>query len=277
MNWKRRFVLGVLLLSLGTGFAGPRDLLVFYPGGAGTAEDAAAVMKEFGAALAKGAGWPEGALRVTYENDLQLGLGAIQKDKPGFALVGLPVYLSQAAKLKMKLVTQSLPGGRKTDSYYILGRKDGPKNLQGAKGLKLVSNQLYDKTFISRCVLGGQNVEQFFKLKEVSSGLRAIKSVVGEEKKADLVLLDQHQHDSLGALDEAKLLQLVHRSPDLPTAPLVALEGVAADADIAAIKKALLGLAGNPAAKDLLETMTLKGFGEPDEAAYQAACKLYGP
>ena len=276
MNWKRLFVLGVLFLGLSAGFAGPRDLLVFYPGGAGSAEDAATVMREFGAALAKGAGWPEGALTVSYENDLTAGLATIQNNKPGFALVGLPVYLSQGAKLKMKLVAQSLPGGRKTDAYYMMGRKDGPKNLQAAKGLKLISNQLYDKTFISRCVLGGQNVEEFFKLKEVSSGLRAIRSVADDENKADLVLLDQHQHNALGGLDEAKLLQLVHRSPDLPTAPLVALDGVAADADIVAIKKALLGLAGNSAAKDLLDTMTLKGFGEPDAAAYEAAQKLYG-
>ena len=58
------------------------------------------------------------------------------------------------------------------------------------------------------------------------------------------MLLDQHQHDSLATLDEAKLLKQVHRSPDLPTVPLVALKGVATDADIAALKKALLGQGG---------------------------------
>ncbi|MCX7825274.1 MAG: phosphate/phosphite/phosphonate ABC transporter substrate-binding protein, partial [Verrucomicrobiae bacterium] len=46
--------------------------------------------------------------------------------------------------------------------------------------------------------------------------------------------------------------------------------------EAAALKKALLGLASDPGAKDMLETMTLKGFGEPDAAAYEAARKLYG-
>ena len=41
----------------------------------------------------------------------------------------------------MKLLAQTLPGGRKTDGYYIVGRKDGPANLKAAKGLKLSSNQ----------------------------------------------------------------------------------------------------------------------------------------
>ncbi|MBI5396470.1 MAG: PhnD/SsuA/transferrin family substrate-binding protein [Verrucomicrobia bacterium] len=270
-------IAAALLLSLSAAVAGPRDLLVFYPGAPGSPEDAASVMAEFGECLAKAAGWPAGALKVSFENDLQLGLGAIQRDKPGFALVGLPVYLAQAGKLKLKLVAQSLPAGGKTDGYYLLGRKaDGPANLNAAKGLKLISNLLYDKTFVSRIVLGGMDLEKNFKLKEVSSGLRAIKQVVSEEKKADLVLLDQHQHDSLGTLDEAKLLKQVHRSPDLPTAPVVAFDGVASDADIAALKKALLGMGADKSAEALCETMTLKGFAEPDAAAYEAARKLYG-
>ncbi len=272
--------LGVVIalwLGLTVAVAGPRDLMVFYPGAPGSAEDAASVMIEFGDYLAKAAGWPAGSLKVSFENDLETGLAAIAKNKPAFALVGLPVYLAQAGKLKMKLVAQSLPGGRKTDGYYILGRKaDGPASLDAAKGLKLISNLLYDRTFVSRVVLGGKDAEAAFKLKEVSSGLRAIKQVAGEEKKADLALLDQHQHDSLGTLDEAKLLKQVHRSPDLPTAPLVALDGVATDADIAALKKALLGMGGDNSTAALRETMTLTGFAEPDAAAYEAARKLYG-
>jgi hypothetical protein len=273
----RKIVLGaVILCSVAAAFAGPRDMMVFYPGAPGSPEDAKAIMDDFGAYLAKAAGLPAGALNVVYENDLQAGLAAIAKDKPGFIIVGLPVYLSQGAKLKMKLLAQTLPAGRKTDGYYILGRNDGPANLQAAKGLKLTSNQLYDKTFISRVVLGGEDVEKFFTLKEVHSGLRAIKAVGGEEKKADLVLLDQQQYNAKNELPEGQALKLVHRSPALPTAPVVFLEGVAADADIAAIKKALLGMGNDPAAKDILKTMTLDGFTAPDAAAYDAVRKLYG-
>ncbi len=251
-------------------------MMVFYPGAPGSPEDAKAIMSDFGAYLAKAAGLPADALNVVYENDLQTGLAAIEKNKPGFIIVGLPVYLSQAAKLKMKLLAQTLPAGRKTDGYYILGRQDGPANLQAAKGLKLTSNQLYDKTFISRVVLGGQDVEAFFKLKEVHSGLRAIKAVGGEEKKADLVLLDQQQYNAKNELPEGQALKLVHRSPELPTPPMVFLEGVAADADVAAIKKALLGMGNDAAAKEILKTMTLDCFTAPDASAYDAVRKLYG-
>jgi len=269
--------IAALLLGLAAAAAGPRDLLVFYPGAPGSPEEAASVMAEFGAYLAKAAGWPAGSLKVTFENDLEAGLAAIAKDKPGFALVGLPVYLAQVDKLQLKLLAQSVPAGHKTDGYYLLGRKaDGPADLQTAHGLKLISNLLYDKTFISRVVLGGLDVEKNFTLKEVSSGLRAIKAVAGDERKADLVLLDQHQFDSLGTLEESKLLKQVHRSPDLPTAPLVTLDGVATDADIAALKKALLGMGGDPGAAALRETMTLAGFADPDTAAYAAVRKLYG-
>ncbi len=275
MNY-RNLLIGVATLCCAVAaFAGPRDVMVFYPSGAGTPKDAEGMMNDFGIYLAKAAGMPEGALKVVYENDLETGLGDIAKNKPGFAIVGLPVYLAQSAKLKMKLLAQTLPGGRKTDGYYIVGRADGPANLAAAKGLKLSSNQLYDKTFVSRMVLGGQDVETFFKLKEVLSGLRAIKAVAGEEKKADLALLDQHQYDAKAELEEAKGLKLVHRSPELPTSPVVFFEGVAADADVAAIKKALLGMGADPAAKEILNTMTLKGFMAPDGAAYDAAQKLY--
>ncbi|MCX6906876.1 MAG: PhnD/SsuA/transferrin family substrate-binding protein [Verrucomicrobia bacterium] len=274
MNYRNIFV-GAVILCSAAAFAGPRDVMVFYPAGAGSPEEATDVMKSFGAYLAKAAGLPEGTLKVVYENDLETGLGDIAKNKPGFAIVGLPVYLAQSAKLKMKLLAQTLPGGRKTDGYYIVGRADGPANLQAAKGLKLFSNQLYDKKFVSRIVLGGQDVEKFFKLKEVHSGLRAIKAVGGEEKKADLALLDQHQNDAKGELPEAKGLKLVHRSPELPTAPVVFFEGVAADADVTAIKKALLGMGADASVKELLQTMTLKGFIAPDTAAYDATQKLY--
>jgi hypothetical protein len=277
MTTLRTGLVALALWGVATAFAGPRDLMVFYPGAPSTAEDAAGVMTELGNYLAKSAGWPAGAITVAFENDLDNGLATIGKDKPGFALVGLPVYLGHGAKLKMKPVAQSLPGGRKTDGYYILGRQDGPAKLADAKGLKLISNLLYDKVFVSRVVLGGHDVEQFFKLKEVHSGLRGIKAVTDPEKKADVVLLDQHQHDALQGMDECKLLKPVHRSPDLPTAPLVAFEGVATEADVAALKKALLGMGADAGARDLLDTMTLKGFAEPDAAAYEAAQKLYGP
>ncbi|MFA5193797.1 MAG: PhnD/SsuA/transferrin family substrate-binding protein [Verrucomicrobiia bacterium] len=272
----RNIVVGVVTLCCAVAaFAGPRDVMVFYPGAPGSPEEAKSIMNDFGAYLAKAAGLPSGSLNVVYENDLDAGLADIAKNKPGFAIVGLPVYLSQAAKLKMKLLAQTLQAGRKTDGYYIVGRADGPANLQAAKGLRLSSNQLYDKAFVSRVVLGGQDVETFFKLKEVHSGLRAIKAVAGKEKKTDLALLDQRQYDAKGELEEAKGLKLVHRSPELPTAPMVFLEGVAADADVAAIKKALLGMGADTAAKEILNTMTLKGFIEPDAAAYDAAQKLY--
>jgi hypothetical protein len=81
--------------------AGPRDVMVFYPGAPGSPEEAKDVMASFGAYLAKAAGLPEGALKVVYENDLETGLADIAKNKPGFAIVGLPVYLSQSAKLKL--------------------------------------------------------------------------------------------------------------------------------------------------------------------------------
>ena len=275
MNY-RNLLIGVATLCCAVAaFAGPRDVMVFYPGAPGSPEEAKDIMKSFGTYLAKAAGMPDSSLNVVYENDLATGLADIAKNKPGFAIVGLPVYLSQSAKLKMKLLAQTLPGGRKTDGYYIVGRADGPANLAAAKGQKLSSNQLYDKTFVSRIVLGGQDVEAFFKIKEVSSGLRAIKQVAGEEKKADLALLDQHQYDAKGELEEAKGLKLVHRSPELPTAPVVFFEGVATDADVAAIKKALLGMGKDPAAKELLKTMTLEGFMAPDPAAYDATQKLY--
>jgi ABC transporter, phosphonate, periplasmic substrate-binding protein len=276
MNF-RNIILGTLVFcSVAAAFAGPRDVMVFYPGAPGSPEDAQAIMNDFGAYLAKAAGLSTGALKVAYENDLETGLASLKKNKPGFAIVGLPVYLAQGAKFKMKPLAQTLPAGRKTDAYYILGRQDGPANLQAAKGLKLVSNLFYDKTFISRVVLGGQNVEEVFKLKEVHSGLRAIKAVGGEEKKADLVLLDQQQYNAKDELEEAKGLKLVHRSPALPTPPVVYFEGVAADADIAAIKKALLGMGGDAAARDVLKTMTLDGFVTPDATAYDGVQKLYG-
>ena len=276
MNYRNIVVGTAILCCAVAAFAGPRDLMVFYPGAPGSPEEAKSIMDDFGAHLAKAAGWPAGALKVVYENDLDTGLAAIAKDKPGFAIVGLPVYLAQATKLKMKLLAQTLPHGRKTDGYYILGRADGPANLQAAKGLKLASNQLYDKKFISRVVLGGHDVETFFKLKEVHSGSRAIKAVAGEQQKADLVLLDEKQYESRNELEEAKTLKLVHRSPELPTPPVVFFEGVAADADMAALKKALLGMGGAPAAKEILNTMTLDGFAAPNTTAYDAVQKLHG-
>lgn len=275
MNYRNIVAGAVIFCSAVAVLAGPRDVMVFYPGAPGSPEEAQSIMSEFGAYLAKAAGLPAGALKVVYENDLATGLADIEKNKPGFAIVGLPVYLGHAAKLKMKLIAQTLPGGSKTHGYYIVGRADGPANLQAAKGLKLSSNQLYDKTFVSRIVLGGQDAETFFKLKEVHSGLRALKAVAGEGKKADLALLDQHQYDAKNELEEAKALKLVHRSPELPTAPMVFFEGVAADADVAAIKKALLGMGADPAAKEILNTMMLKGFIEPDTAAYGTIQKLY--
>ncbi|MBI5684462.1 MAG: PhnD/SsuA/transferrin family substrate-binding protein [Verrucomicrobia bacterium] len=275
MNYRNIVVGAAVFCSVATGFAGPRDVMVFYPGAPGSPEEAKDVMAGFGAYLAKAAGLPEGALKVVYENDLETGLGDIAKNKPGFAIVGLPVYLGHGAKLKMKLLAQTVPANRKTDGYYIVGRTDGPANLAAAKGLKLSSNQFYDKVFVSRIVLGGQDVEAFFKLKEVGSGLRAIKAVAGEEKKADLALLDQNQFDALPALPLAAQLRVVHKSPSLPPAPAVFFEGVAAEADIAAIKKALFGMGADATVKELLQTMTLKGFVAPDGAAYDAAQKLY--
>ncbi|RME46102.1 MAG: hypothetical protein D6795_15830 [Deltaproteobacteria bacterium] len=267
------FALAALLGTPFFAFSGPRDLIICSPSSPGTTEQAENFMKSVTTYIETTLSWPEGTMRGIYYPSEKAGLAAIEREKPGFAIVSVGFFLKYGERFQMIPFLQPVYGNATVERYYVVVKDPAFKTLGDLEGKRLRSNHLVEPLFLSRVVFRGKiDVETFFEAKVSRTSFSAIKAVA--KGRADAVLLNASQYDALEQLPFASDLRAIFVSEPIPTAPVVALPNATAE-DREKLAAALLGMKDDPEGRKILHTMSIDGFRPASPATYTEVIRLF--
>lgn len=258
--------------------AEPVKVMICYPGGPGSQEEAAPRLAKFFHRVEKLAGWEEGRVSARYLNTQDSCDLYLKSEQPDLAILSLGAFLALGDSLKAEPLMEVVPVGGEAQRYYVVVEKSPAKTLAELKGKKLTGDDLGDPAFLSRVVFQGKvDAKKDFELEPTRTTLRAIKQV--HKGKADAVLLDNRTYSELKTLPFGDDLRAVYTSEPLPGWPLLALgdakPGDRVDAKtrkdlVAAMAKACEGEGAK-----VCEPVRLGGFRALKGNLYDAVRKLY--
>lgn len=257
-------------------------LLVCYPNAPGTQEQAKPVMEQLGAHLSGATGDPIDPAFFTASAPAR---EFVAKEQPRFAILSLALYLQWKDELKLELLAQAERARARTERFHLVVPAGSPwkalDDLKRAERKPVVwSSHLDDPRFVSQVVFDGAlRVGADVEGKSTAQPLTALRHMKSgkpfQESPVDAVLLEDAAWSELQKLATFKdAVRALHSSAPLPTPPVVALP--AADAGARErMKKALLAMDDEPGARELLGTLQVTAFTEPDAAAYEAVARAY--
>jgi len=256
--------------------ANPVAFVVCAPGYPGTTAEAQSAMDAFAAAVAARAGWPAGSIVGAYYETEKAGIERLKSADAAVAMLSLPLFLKEAGQLKLSPKLAAVQAGGGPSEVWSLvakkGRVTGPASLAG---WKIVSLAGYAPGFVRGTALAGfgklpANV-QVVESGQVLSWLR--RATAGEDVA---LLLDGAQGRSLPTLPFAAELEVVARSPALPSGVVAVVEKRLSAERWKALEKALRTLRESPDGAAALDGLRLEAFAPLDEASLAAARKDFG-
>ncbi|HET9552285.1 MAG TPA: PhnD/SsuA/transferrin family substrate-binding protein, partial [Anaeromyxobacteraceae bacterium] len=211
---------------------------------------------------------------AVYLRDEQEGLARLAADDAAVALVPLAFFLAHAERLhlaaRLQVATQ---GAGPTERWTLVARKGRASAPGGLAGLSVSSIAGYAPAFV-RGAAGGEGARLPDSTRVVESG-QVISALRKAAAGADVaVLLDGEQAAALPSLPFAGDLEVVARSPPVPTALVATVGARLAPARWAELERAFLKLAADPAGAAALEGIRMTGFVAADPRLLAAARAL---
>jgi len=250
--------------------AGPITLVACAPGFPGTTAEAQPSMDALAGAVARGAALPAGALAALYLPGETDGVARLGQPDAAVALVSLPFFLAHGAALGLSPRLQvELAGAGLLERWALVARKGRVARPADLAGMTVLSTAGYAPAFVRGALGGWGRIPDGVAVAATAQVLSALRKAAGGAEVA--VLLDGAQAEALATLPFAADLEVVARSAPMPTA-LVATVGTRLPAPRwAALEKALLGLAADPAGAAALAGIRMVRFLPLDAAALAAA------
>ncbi len=254
----------------------PRATLVFCaPGSPGTTEEAQGAMDAFAAALASKAGLPEGALGATYAASEEAGIARLRAPDASIALVSLPFFLKHEKALALRAEAQAVvQGGQATERWSLVARKGRVASPAALEGFTVLSSAGFAPAFVRGPALGGWGkLPASVRIAQSVAVLSALRRAAAGEQVA--VLLDGAQSAALPTLPLAGELEVVARSPALPTGVVARVDRRVPAARWAKLSAALRELPGDPGGAAALAGIRLARFVPLDAKALSAARRAH--
>lgn len=256
--------------------AEPLAFVICAPGYPGTTEEARPAMDAFAAALAARAGWPAGSIVGAYFGSAKAGEERLSKPDAGIAMLALPLYLEEAERLKLQPRLVAVQSGAAATEVWSLvakkGRVTGPASLEG---WRIVSLAGYSPRFVRVTALSGWGtLPPKVEIAQSGQVLSWLRKAVGGENVA--LLLDGAQSAALPTLPFAAELEVVTRSPPLPSGVVATVGKKLAAGRWEALEKALLSLRDAPDGAAALDGIRLQGFAPLEASTLAAARKSFG-
>ncbi|NUP07264.1 MAG: hypothetical protein HOW73_14515 [Polyangiaceae bacterium] len=211
-------LVGAALLTIATASyaGGDVKLIVLKEKGVGSATQAQPFVDKFMAIAAKKNGWSTG--KGTYFTERKAAETAMDADKPQFAILSLPAFLSMKEARKLEVIGQvqvSRAGGQE---YHLVSKS--AKDVAGCKNEKVATDHADDAKFLDRVVAGGAWKVADFKIEHTKRPLQGIQKVIKDEAKC--ALIDDAQFAELKSVEGGKDLKSVWKSAKLPPMAVVA-------------------------------------------------------
>jgi hypothetical protein len=236
-------------LLAATAMAADASVVLCFPGGPGSTDDAQPVVDRFMAKLSKQMGWKKA--KGAYFNQMSACKSAYKDRGATVVMLSLNLFLENRAAWKLTPVAV-LTNSETSGQFHIVSKRAACENcLTGqtvATGLKASDRFLSKVAFDGRIAVGKD-----FQLKRTRSPIRAIKSLVRDKVIAAIV--NDIQMRSLKGLPGTSEIKTILSGPKLPGA-IVASVGKASKG----LQKALLSFCKTE--KALCKEMRITGFGK---------------
>ncbi len=194
---------------------------VIFLGGPDTGAEGERIISQFMESLTKLSGLKKDSLQGKYFNTVDSAKTYIRQNKNSYIMGSIAFYLANKKGMNLvPLAVVKIQGGSK-EQYYLITNKERYKALSELKGKVLSGNILYeDKKFINRMIFNNTlDISEYFKLKPSSRPLSAVRKLLKGEY--DAVLLNNLQYNNLKSLAEFNKIQIVHKSPQMPSLGLM--------------------------------------------------------
>lgn len=251
-------IFALTLLISTTAHARQAKMIFWYPGEAGSTEEAQGLLDELFEYLKKKN--LELNIKGAYFNTVAGGKSYIKKDRPALGIISYPAYVMNKGALenaKVLLATLPRPAGKKLETYVLVGKKPLADN-----GETIYMSEPLSRTFITQHLY--PDLPKSLKLEQTSGVMGKLKKLSSGELKG-YALLTAIQYYTLSKLttewamkitinDRAKVSKPIHTAH-------VVMFGDYKEKD--ALTSTLLEMINDPEGKAILEELRLKGFARP--------------
>jgi len=253
---------------LGAVSATPTTIVFCAPGYPGTTVEAQPSMDVFATAIGQD-------VRAVYHETEAAGVAHLERGDAGLALVSLPFYLKHREDLHLEPRLLGVPAGTDgTETWSLAAKKGRVTAAAQLDGFEIVSLAAYAPGFVRGTALGAWGaLPSTAKLVESGQVLTALRRAVKGENVA--VLLDGAQSVAFPTLPFASELELVARSPALPSAILCSVGGRVPEARLRTVLSALASLHDSATGAAALEGLRLSRFAPLDRTALDTAVRGY--
>lgn len=230
-------------------------LVVWAPGYPGSAEQAATTMQELAAALDEASGGIE-HVSALYEPSVERGLELLADEGTIAAIVPAAVLWRYGTELGLRPMLKIVPAGGEDEIWSLVARAgvvSGPATL--------ADWEIHSLAGIAPGFVRGPVLGEWGELPDstnvvFSPAVRsALRRAVDGERIA--VLLDRGQHDALPALPFAGQLEVLVRSPSLPSSFLCAVRGRLLPERAERLRDAALRLSRHDRGREALTAMRI--------------------
>lgn len=265
----------LLLAAAPPGVAGPRDFLICIPGSPGTTASAESYLAPFFRRLESLAGWPAASISGSYQPSYVGCLRHINTGRPGFAVMSMGVFLENRTTHKLRVIGRVEMFAGAGQRLHLVVKRGTFKSLAELKGKTLVSNHLEETKFLNRILFGGKlDVTRHFVLRRVTETTKGMRDVA--RGKADATILNDDELRTMQNRPFGKDLEVIHQSPPLPGAPLVAFEGNATPADVTHLARVMGGMCTGAEGKKLCLSAGIRSMQTATQATFAPMIRAFG-
>jgi len=254
--------------------ASATTLVACAPGYPGTTMEAQATMDAFAAATARAAGLKPGDLAAVYHETLQGGVDRLSRPEAGLAMVTLPFFLQDGARLRLTPRLQVVvdPGGSET--WSLVAKKGLVRSPADMEGWEILGSVAYSPAFVRGTILGAWGaLPGSTRITFAPAALSALRRAATGEKTG--VILDAAGTAALPTLPFASELEVVARSAALPASVVCTVADHLAAHDADRLVKGLLRLNRSPEGAAALKTMRILRLEPLDKAALESARQAF--
>ncbi|MGR8935029.1 MAG: sterol transporter periplasmic substrate-binding protein BstB [Gammaproteobacteria bacterium] len=267
-------IAGLLAVCAANAAPQPETIVVCYPGGSVTAQDANGAMSSMLRVAERIGRWPENSFDSLFAGTTDECRKQIAAKNPKFAIASLGLFLELHRQHSWVPVAQPRIKGRTNERYRVVVQKGKFTNLGELQGKTLGGTVLDEQAFIGKIVFAGQyDPEAFFVLKPSKQAIRALRAL--DKGELDAVILNQQQFDGMAALHLQTPLEAVFISEDIPLMGVVANNTAVTEEERARFSSALEGVCTDSEGKKLCELFGIESFAAVDAAVFEPMLQLW--
>ncbi len=247
-------IAAVIFLHASQALASDIRMVFWYPGEAGSTEEAQPVLDAFFEYLSQ----KMGSTRVKghYFNTVEGGLDYITKKKPMVGIVSFAAWKQNRVELgdaKVMLATLPLPKGKNTERYGLVcaTKSNAPEGT-------IFSSEPFEISYVKQNLF--PSIPADATLEQTNQIFAKIKKIADGSVKASAILTPT-ETTTLEKLNSpwTKSLKIVIKSEPVPTARVILFDNRWTGYE--KFSEILLTAGNDPKATEILEEMRLKGFG----------------